>query len=209
MQTCVWPRSLHAALLVFIGAVLIGVGVCLLCVLVGVCRHRGGIFDTKYLARRLTEVSQFVALGLPGSCFTSAPVAFALFTAKRTARCAAHLAGLAERLLLLGHAPCGPIASLCAVAGAAAAQVFEDTGLSSVYGTISQPTEQQSEQMQALLDHASAAAGSTVQLPVITHAPGFGKYKDLAPGEAAHEAGYGKWAPALQHEYPNTRAMAL
>lgn len=114
---------------------------------------------------------------------------------------------LAQPLLLFGHAPCGPITSVCADAGAAAGQVFEDTGLSSVYGTTSQPTEQQVEQMQALLDEASAAAGSTVQLPVITHAPGFDKYKDLAPGEAAHEAGYGEcahaWQQNVKHETPD------
>jgi hypothetical protein len=71
-------------------------------------------------------------------------------------------------------------------------QVFEDTSLASVYGTANQPTEEQLEAMQVLLDEASAAAGSPVQLPAISHAPGFDKYKDLPPGAAAHEAGYGE-----------------
>jgi len=50
--------------------------------------------------------------------------------------------------------------------------------------------------MQPLLEAAAAATGSPVQLPRITHAPGFEKYKDLAPGEAAHEAGYGGYLEA-------------
>jgi hypothetical protein len=75
-------------------------------------------------------------------------------------------------------------------------QVFEDTGLSAVYSATNQPTQQQLLAMQPLLDAASAATGSSVQLPRIQHAAGFDKYKDLAPGEAAHEAGYGKTCPA-------------
>jgi hypothetical protein len=75
---------------------------------------------------------------------------------------------------------------------ACALQVFEDTALSLVYAATSQPTQQQQQAMQPLLDAASAATGSSVQLPRIQHAADFEKYKDLAPGEAAHEAGYGK-----------------
>ena len=78
--------------------------------------------------------------------------------------------------------------------------MFEDTSLSSVYATTSQPSGQQLASMQALLEAASAAAGSPVQLPSITHAPGFDKYKNLAPGEAAHEAGYGE-GPACMRTY--------
>lgn len=71
-------------------------------------------------------------------------------------------------------------------------QVFEDTSLSAVYSATNQPTPQQLQAMQPLLEAASAATGSSVQLPRIQHGAGFDKYKDLAPGEAAHEAGYGK-----------------
>lgn len=71
-------------------------------------------------------------------------------------------------------------------------QVFEDTSLSAVYAATNQPTQQQLQAMQPLLEAASAATGSSVPLPRIQHAAGFDKYKDLAPGEAAHEAGYGK-----------------
>lgn len=73
------------------------------------------------------------------------------------------------------------------------AQVFEDTSLSSVYGCTNQPSQQQLARMQPLLDAAAAVLGRPVQLPTITHAPGFDKYRHLAPGEAAHEAGYGEW----------------
>jgi hypothetical protein len=71
-------------------------------------------------------------------------------------------------------------------------QVFEDTSLASVYGITNHPSHEQLGTMQVLLDEASAATGSPVQLPVISHAPGFDKYKELAPGAAAHEAGYGE-----------------
>lgn len=71
--------------------------------------------------------------------------------------------------------------------------MFEgDTGLSSVFATTNQPTDQQLSSMQALLQAGSADSSSPLQLPHISHAPGFDKYRNLAPGEAAHEAGYGE-----------------
>jgi hypothetical protein len=81
---------------------------------------------------------------------------------------------------------------LCACALPGCTQVFEDTSLSSVYSCTNQPSQQQLDRMQPLLDAAAAALGRPVQLPTITHAPGYDKYRHLAPGEAAHEAGYGE-----------------
>jgi hypothetical protein len=72
------------------------------------------------------------------------------------------------------------------------AQVFEGaTALAEVFRATSQPDDEQAAAMQPLLAAASAAVGTPVGLPRIVHAPGFDKYRHLAPGEAAHEAGYG------------------
>lgn len=91
--------------------------------------------------------------------------------------------------------------------------MFQDnTALSQVFAATNQPTEQQIAAMQPLLDaatcaaaaascgdgSAAAAAAAPAQLPVITHAPGFDKYRNLAPGEAAHEAGYGEGESAAE-----------
>lgn len=71
-------------------------------------------------------------------------------------------------------------------------QVFDGaTALAEVYATATQPGAAAAQAMQPLLAAASAATGQQLRPPLITHAPGFEKYKHLAPGEAAHEAGYG------------------
>lgn len=68
-------------------------------------------------------------------------------------------------------------------------QVFnKDTSLATVYTHLMHNEE--ADGIQELLEAAPEAAGSPVQLPSISHAPGYAKYQSLAPGEAAHEAGY-------------------
>jgi poly(A)-specific ribonuclease len=71
------------------------------------------------------------------------------------------------------------------------AQVFEgNTSLSDIFGLLTDPGAEQLPAVQQLLAAASQAAGAPVQLPTICHAPGCDKYRNLQPGEAAHEAGY-------------------
>jgi poly(A)-specific ribonuclease len=68
-------------------------------------------------------------------------------------------------------------------------QVFQgNTALAEVYSTLVE--DGQAGDTQALLAAASAAAGCSITLPRISHAPGFDKYRALGAGEAAHEAGY-------------------
>uniref|UniRef100_A0A383V5Q0 Uncharacterized protein n=1 Tax=Tetradesmus obliquus TaxID=3088 RepID=A0A383V5Q0_TETOB len=62
------------------------------------------------------------------------------------------------------------------------------TALAEVYSTLVE--DGQAGDTQALLAAASAAAGTTITLPRISHAAGCDKYRALGAGEAAHEAGY-------------------
>lgn len=63
-----------------------------------------------------------------------------------------------------------------------------NTSLAEVYSTLLE--EGIAGDTLQLLQAASDAAGEPIQLPTIIHAPGFDKYRMLAAGEAAHEAGY-------------------
>ncbi|WIA30112.1 hypothetical protein OEZ86_000207 [Tetradesmus obliquus] len=68
-------------------------------------------------------------------------------------------------------------------------EVFmRNTALAEVYSTLVE--DGQAGDTQALLAAASAAAGTTITLPRISHAAGCDKYRALGAGEAAHEAGY-------------------
>ncbi|KAF8069569.1 psi1 [Scenedesmus sp. PABB004] len=67
-----------------------------------------------------------------------------------------------------------------------------DTALADVYAAL---VERRGGPGAAPLLRAASAAlrGAPVALPAVAHAPGFEKYRHLAAGQAAHEAGYDAW----------------